>query len=165
MKKAILLIAVIASISCTRAQQKGFSETALAEKLIGEDGSQILFNDILKKNLGKPLVIEVWASWCSDCVKAMPRAKSMQRKHSKSAFIFISMDKTDKKWKEGIKKHELSGEQYLSPDGMKGKFGTAIDLDWIPRYIIVSKNGDVIMYRGIETDFDQMDMILNRLEL
>ncbi len=37
--------------------------------------------EILKKHQGKVTVIEVWASWCSDCVKAMPKLKELQANH------------------------------------------------------------------------------------
>jgi hypothetical protein len=40
---------------------------------------------------------------------------------------------------------------------MKGAFGKAIDLDWIPRYIILDKTGKIIIYRAIETDFEQIN--------
>ncbi len=165
MKKSIALLAMMAFISCSQAQPKAFSDEALAEKLLSFDGNQVSFQDILKKHKGKTLVIEVWASWCSDCVKAMPLVKNMQSTYPKADFVFISMDKAAFKWKEGIKKHELTGDHYWANDGMKGKFGTEINLDWIPRYIIISKDGDVLMYRGIETDFDQINKLLNRMEL
>ena len=164
MKKVILLFVAVAALSCAHAQKTKFSEEALSETLLSANGAQVAFQDILKKYKGKNLVIEVWASWCSDCVKAMPKIKELQAGHPNSAYVFISMDKTADKWKEGIQKHELVGDHYMAKDGMKGTFGTAIDLDWIPRYIIVNKKGDVILYRAIETDFDRIDMILKRAE-
>jgi hypothetical protein len=74
------------------------------------------------------------------------------------------MDKTSEKWKLGIEKHDLQGDHYLANDGMKGVFGTAINLDWIPRYIVVDKNGKIALYRAIETDFDLIDKTLNSLK-
>jgi thiol-disulfide isomerase/thioredoxin len=47
------------------------------------------------------LVIEVWASWCGDCVKAMPKLKDLQNNPNVS-YLFLSMDKTADKWKAGI---------------------------------------------------------------
>ena len=67
------------------------------------------------------------------------------------------MDKTVDKWKEGIEKHELRGNHYLANDGMKGAFGKALDLDWIPRYIILDKKGKIVLYRAIETDFEKIN--------
>jgi hypothetical protein len=37
-----------------------------------------------------------------------------------------------------IEKHQLKGDIYGN-DQMKGVFAKAIDVDWIPRYIIVDK--------------------------
>ena len=74
------------------------------------------------------------------------------------------MDKTADKWKLGIEKHDLKGDHYMANDGMKGVFGTAINLDWIPRYIIVDKHGEIALYRAIETDFETIDKTLNSLK-
>lgn len=109
-------------------------------------------------------MIEIWASWCGDCVKAMPKLKALQADHPEVDYVFISMDKADDKWKAGIEKHELKGDHYWATDGMKGPFGKAIDLDWIPRYIIVDKTGKIVTYRAIETDFKQIDATLNQLK-
>jgi hypothetical protein len=46
---------------------------------------------------------------------------------------------------------------------MNGTFGEAIDLDWIPRYLIVDKNGKIVTYRAIETDFEQINKTLLEL--
>ena len=48
-------------------------------------------------------------------------------------------------------------------DGMKGVFGKAIDLDWIPRYIIIDKTGKIVLYRAIETDFDKINSVVKEL--
>lgn len=166
MKKiiALIVIAAFALISFCALEKKTFSETALSEKLLAEDGSQIAFESILKKHKGETVVIEVWASWCGDCVKAMPKLKELQANNPKVSYVFVSMDKTADKWKEGIAKHELKGDHYMALDQMKGVFGKAIDLDWIPRYIVVDKKGNIVLYRAIETDFDKINTTLKSLE-
>ncbi len=165
MKKIAFLLIAFATFSCTsNAQKTAFSKEALSETLLATDGSQVAFKDILKKQEGKTLVIEVWASWCGDCVKAMPKVKELQANHPEVAFTFISMDKTSDKWLAGIEKHELKGDHYMANDQMKGVFGKAIDLDWIPRYIILDKTGKIVVFRAIETDFELIDDSLNKLK-
>src|SRR6478609_3567155 len=157
MKKITLLAIAFITFSCSQAQKiqkTEFSEKALSETLLTTDGNQIKFEDILKNQKGKTTVIEVWASWCGDCVKAMPKLKEMQANNPNVDYVFISMDKAFDKWTAGIEHHELKGDHYWATDGMKGEFGKAIDLDWIPRYIILDKKGKVAIYRAIETDFD-----------
>ncbi|WDF65144.1 TlpA family protein disulfide reductase [Flavobacterium sp. KACC 22763] len=165
MKQLVLAVIAFISFSCTQAQKTAFSKEALSEKLLASDGSQVTFKNILKKYKGKTLVIEVWASWCGDCVKAMPKLKELQANNPDVSYLFISADKTADKWKAGIEKHELNkGDHYMMNDGMKGLFGKAIDLDWIPRYIVVDKTGKIVLYRAIETDFEKINSTLQSLK-
>ncbi len=159
MKKLIMLLAVVfGTISCN-SQKKEFSEEALNGKLTSLDGTEVSLKSILDSNKGKTIVIEIWASWCGDCVKAMPKMKALQSSNPDVSYVFISMDKTMDKWKAGIEKHELKGQHFWVNDqlGMKGSFGKSVDLDWIPRYIVINKKGKVVLYRAIETDFDKIN--------
>ena len=165
MKRIIALLIAFATFSCTsNAQKTKFSEEALSETLLATDGSQVAFKDILKKHKGKTLVIEVWASWCGDCIKAMPKLKELQANKPDVAYVFISMDKTVDKWKAGIEKHEMKEDNFMANDQMKGVFAKAIDVDWIPRYIILDKKGKIVLYRAIETDFDKINETLKNLK-
>lgn len=165
MKQIALILIAFITFSCSQAQKTTFSKEALSEKLLGTDNSQTAFKNILKKYKGKTLLIEVWASWCGDCVKAMPKLKELQANNPDVSYLFISADKTADKWKAGIEKHELNkGDHYMMNDGMKGLFGKAIDLDWIPRYIVIDKTGKIVLYRAIETDFEKINATLQSLK-
>ena len=157
------MLVIVSGISCTKAQKTSFSDESLASNLKTLENNDIAFKEILEKHAGKTIVVEVWASWCSDCVKAMPKLKELQSNHPAVDYIFISMDKADDKWKAGIEKHELKGDHYWATDGMKGIFAKATDIDWIPRYIIIDKTGTIVTYRAIETDFEQINQTLKSL--
>ena len=163
MKNILLILSIVmTTISCTNAQETQFSEEALNGIVLNSESKETAFRDILEKHKGKTILIEVWASWCSDCVKAMPKLKEIQKENPEVVYVFISMDKSFEKWNEGIKKHEIIGEHYWVNDekGMKGSFGQSIDLDWIPRYIIVRGEMEVTLYRAIEKDFDKINKAL-----
>lgn len=165
MKKiAMLMVLMIGMTSC--AQKNEFSKNALKGKLTDINGSEVKFKDVLKQYKGKTVVMEVWASWCGDCVGAMPKVKELQANNPDVVYLFVSMDKSFDKWKAGIEKHELKGEHYWVNDvqGMKGSFGKSIDLDWIPRYIVINKTGRIELYRAIETEFDKIDKTLKSLK-
>lgn len=164
MKKLLFAFITASVIGCTNAQTQEFSAQTLSEKLVAPNGSTVAFSSVLNKHKGKTVVIEVWASWCGDCIKAMPKLKALQQAHPEVDYVFISMDKVQEKWTAGIEKHELTGDHYWATDGMKGSFGKSIDLDWIPRYIIVDKKGKIATYRAVETDFDKIDKTLNDLK-
>ncbi|WP_291129180.1 TlpA family protein disulfide reductase [Flavobacterium sp. UBA7682] len=167
MKKiALSFMLAIIGFGCSNAQKTEFNKESLDKKLTTTDSTEVSFETVLKNQKGKVTVIEIWASWCSDCVKAMPKVKEMQVNNPKVDYVFISMDKAFDKWKAGIEKHELTGKQYWvnDPKMMKGEFGKSIDLDWIPRYIILDKNGKIVTYRAIETDFEQINATLKTLQ-
>ena len=102
MKKILALLVAIVSFSCSNAQKTAFSKEALAETLVALDGSEVTFQSILEKHKGKTIVLECWASWCGDCVKAMPKVKELQANNPDVVYVFLSCDKTADKWKEGI---------------------------------------------------------------
>jgi hypothetical protein len=94
----------------------------------------------------------------------MPKTKELQANNPDVDYVFISMDKAVDKWKTGMEKHALSGDHYMANDQMEGVFAQAIDLDWIPRYIILDKTGKIVLYRAIETDFDTINSTLADLK-
>ncbi|WPR70522.1 TlpA disulfide reductase family protein [Flavobacterium sp. NG2] len=166
MKKiaSFLFLIVLFSCSNTNKEKTSFTKEALTETLLTLDENQVTFESILKENEGKTTVIEVWASWCGDCIRAMPNLKELQSEHSDVNYVFISMDKSVDAWKYGIAKHRLKGSHYMANDQMKGKFANAIDLDWIPRYIIIDKTGKIVLYRAIEKDFDLINKTIKKLK-
>ena len=163
MKKILVSLLAIISFSCSQAQKNSFSEEALAETVLAADGNQVAFRDLIKKHQGKTILIEVWASWCGDCIKVMPKTKELQANNPDVAYVFISVDKTADKWKAGIEKYAIMGDHYMANDQMKGVFGKAIDLNWIPRYIILDKTGKIVIYRAIETDIEKINTTLQSL--
>ena len=112
MKKLLLLPLVLFSMASCSEPKKGFSEEALNSAMISIDGETIAFKDILAQYKGKPVVIEVWASWCSDCAKGMPKLHALQEQFPDMQYLFLSYDRDLDNWKQGIKKNNLNGGHY-----------------------------------------------------
>lgn len=164
MKKFIYLFMIAASlISCEAQSKKEFSKEALENVMTSKDNQKITFQEIINQYKGKTVVIDVWASWCSDCIGGLPKVKALQEKHPDLVYLFISMDKNYDAWIKGIEKYNVVGEHYLTSDGMKGVFGKSIDLDWIPRYMIVDKDGKIALYKVTEADDAKIEETLTKL--
>jgi thiol-disulfide isomerase/thioredoxin len=164
--KNMLLSFILActTISCTQAQKTEFAPEALSSKLIATDKSETTFEKVLEENKGKIVVIDVWASWCSDCIKGFPKYMELQKQFPQATYLYVSMDKTWEKWIVGAEKYELRGQHFWAEDGMKGVFGTAIDLDWIPRYMVIDKEGKIALYKAIEADDAQLVKTMKELQ-
>ncbi|RZJ97820.1 MAG: TlpA family protein disulfide reductase [Flavobacterium sp.] len=165
MRKIFLsLLVVFSTLSCMQAQKTSFDQVALDDVMLTAQKEDITFSEILKKYEGKTVVIDVWASWCPDCIKGLPKVKELQKNNPDVVFLFISMDKTFENWIVGIEKHLIFGEHYMAKDGMKGVFGQSIDLDWIPRYMIVDPNGKIVLYKAVEADDTKIAEALKKLK-
>ena len=138
-------------LSCQNRVETQFSEAALNDTLLTLNDDSILFKSILEKHQGKTVFIDVWASWCKDCLKGLPSVKALQTEHPEVDFVYLSLDKTQKAWKKGIKRLEIKGDHYFMKSGWKGAMGTFLDLDWIPRYMIIDKQGKIKVFKAIET--------------
>ncbi len=147
-----VLILLMSFFSCNTETPTTFSKEALNDAFIDLKGNSILFKDILEANKGKTIVIDVWASWCSDCIKGMPKVKALQRDFKEVTYLFLSLDKSEESWKKGIKKYKVEGQHYFMQSGWKGAFGTFVELDWIPRYMIINPDGTIKVFKAIEAD-------------
>ncbi|WP_445457601.1 TlpA family protein disulfide reductase [Flavobacterium sp. HNIBRBA15423] len=166
MKKIIALFSLALFItSCSsNAQDTEFKKEALENVMTTTDNESITFQEIINKYKGQTVVIDVWASWCSDCIKGMPKVKTLQEQFPEATYLFISMDKNYDAWIKGIAKYEVKGEHYLTSDGMKGVFGKSIKLDWIPRYMVIDKEGKIALFKVIEADDNKLIETLKSLQ-
>ena len=160
-KTAYILLFLISVLNC-KAQEKPtqFSEAALNDTFIALDGDATTFKAILESNKGKTIIVDIWASWCSDCIKGMPKVKKLQENYPDLAYVFLSLDKTQDAWKKGIEKYGVNGQNYFMQSGWKGPFGEFVQLDWIPRYMVIDQNGNIKLFKAIEADDEQLIKIL-----
>ncbi|NJM80067.1 MAG: TlpA family protein disulfide reductase [Flavobacterium sp.] len=151
-----LIIIAFSISSCSNAQDTEFKKEALENVMTTTENTSITFKEILEKYKGQTVVLDVWASWCGDCIKGMPKVKALQEQFPDATYLFISMDKKYEAWLKGIAKYKVKGEHYLTSDGMKGVFGKSIKLDWIPRYMVIDKDGKIALFKVIEADDDKL---------
>lgn len=149
----ILYICIIGLLftSCKKEILTEFPQEALQESMRTVDGQNITFEEILNKYKGETVFVDIWASWCGDCLEGIPGVKEIQKNNPQLTYLFLSLDRKESSWKAGIKKHGLVGEHYYVKTGFKGAFGKAIGLDWIPRYMIINPDGSIKLFEAIKT--------------
>ncbi|MEY8848271.1 TlpA family protein disulfide reductase [Psychroserpens sp. XS_ASV72] len=161
MRKIIVLsFCCILALACKKTVQTQFSEAVLNEKFIDLKGQEVPFKKILSQYHGKQIVIDVWASWCKDCIVGFPELKSLQNERPEAVYLFLSADRNTSSWQRAIKKYQLQGTHYFLPEGTKGKLGNFVDIDWIPRYMIVDSEGRIELFEAIEADDPRLKEIL-----
>ena len=151
-----LLVLLIGFLSCTKDAPVKFSEAALNDTFVSLEGESVVFRDVLKAHKGKTIVIDIWASWCGDCIKGLPKVKALQKANPGAVYIFLSLDRGQEAWKRGIKKYDVQGEHYYLPNGKKSAFGDFVNIDWIPRYMVVDPKGNIKLFKAVEADNNQI---------
>lgn len=147
-------------MACTDKQKTEFSPEALAAPVFTSLGEEITFEKLIESHKGKTIVIDVWASWCSDCIKGLPKVKELQKNYPNIDYVFISIDKNKRAWKNGIKRFSIKGHHYYVNGGWKSIFAKNIDLDWIPRYIIIDSTGKLVLYRAVKANDKKITNLL-----
>jgi len=156
----ILLTCLMLFLGCSKPVQTEFSEAVLNEEYINLNGDLEKFGDILSKYNGQQIVIDVWASWCKDCIVGLPKLEALQAEKPNAVYVFLSADRNVETWKRSIKKFNIKGEHYFLPKGTKGLLGEFVDIDWIPRYMIVDASGRIELFEAIVADDPSIRTIL-----
>ena len=158
MKKILFtLILGVAISSCSQAQKTEFTPEALKGVLITTDKSERTFQEIINENKGSIVVIDVWASWCKDCIYGFPKVKELQKEFPDVVFLFLSVDRSNPSWKRAIDKYNLVGKHYNLPEGMSdGEFVNFINLNWIARYMVIDETGEIKLFKATDASDEKI---------
>ena len=169
MKKLIQLF--LLSISVVLFAQKvpeinktEFSKEALNQKITSLEGKKMSISDVLKKHQGRILIIDFWASWCQDCILALPATKELKEKNPQLYFVYFSLDRTHEQWKRGLDKYQIaSQENYWFDEGWKNNFNNYIDLNWVPRFMVIDQTGKIAKYYSIHPSDPEIQKTIDSL--
>jgi len=163
--KKIFLLLIVAFISCNIEKPTQFSDAAYTEMLIGLNNSKITLREVLYQNKGKKILIDVWASWCKDCIVGIPKIKALQKEFPDVVFLFLSVDRSKPSWKRAITKYNLIGEHYNLQEGMNdGEFVDFINLNWIPRYMVIDETGEIAVFKATNASDKKIKKALKKIE-
>lgn len=105
------------------------------------------FSKILSENKGKVIYIDIWATWCGPCIKAMPDSKKLMEKLKEKnvSFVYICIESKEYLWKRFVSEFDLGGGQhYLMDTNQSEFFRTTMDVQGIPEYFIIDKLGNIV---------------------
>jgi thiol-disulfide isomerase/thioredoxin len=160
--KSITITLLILLGGCIFVKETSFSTKALNDVFITQKETSITFEEILAKHKGKKILINIWASWCGDCLNSIPGTKKLQRKFPEVVFLNLSLDRTIAEWKTGIQKYKPNQEHYYMKSGWKGDFGSFLRLNWIPRYLIVNEKGEITLYNATKSTDTEIEKNLKK---
>jgi hypothetical protein len=86
----------------------------------------------------------------------MPKVKALQSQFKDVSYVFLSLDRSEKAWKRGIKKYHVVGNHYYMQNGKDCPFANFANISWIPRYMVVNKAGEIVVFDVIKADDNKL---------
>lgn len=105
------------------------------------------FQSLVKRFEGKPLLIDIWATWCHPCVDEFKYKGIVQPfiDADEIEILYISIDKQvwQDRWRQSIKINELQGNHFRADEEfIKDMWNVIGDFEGsIPRYVLIDKYG------------------------
>jgi thiol-disulfide isomerase/thioredoxin len=129
----------------------------IAQNLDGED---VRLSDFK----GKFVVIDVWATWCGPCRVESPhfeRIAIKNKNNSDIVFMAISVDKKKDDWYFQAKTKSESVVQLHLSGTEENAFSKAYDVEFIPRFIFIDKEGNFINSKMISPSQNYFETIIS----
>ena len=97
---------------------------------------------------GKYTYIDVWATWCGPCIRAIPALKEVEKAyHGRNIqFVSISIDteKAHETWVNMVNDKELGGIQLIAENAWQSEFTRAYEINSIPRFLLIDPDGNIV---------------------
>lgn len=142
-----------------------FTTEALQQKVQDEDGKEINIKNILDRHKGKIVIIDFWASWCRDCILALPKSEELYKNNPDVDFIYLSLDRSKEAFDKSLDRFSMRAkENYWFFEGWKNTFNDYVELNWIPRFMIVDQKSEIAQYYSISPDDPEIQKTIDRLK-
>ncbi|XOV91275.1 MAG: TlpA family protein disulfide reductase [Bacteroidota bacterium] len=121
-------------------------ETNTIEDLAELDFVGVIFEEIQKLHQDKVLYIDLWGTWCKPCLQEFPSSSKLydELNGEPIEFIYLGCQSDKTAWERSIDKYGLSGTHYLLTNDQFAVLGKALNVNGIPRYLIIDRDGIII---------------------
>lgn len=116
--------------------------------LLGVDGKQYDFADVMAGFKGKVVYVDLWASWCAPCKGEMPHALKLREayKDKDVVFLYLAVSDREKDWRKEMEVCRTNhlGVNYLVLNTDESVFLKEIKHRLIPRFLLFDRKGHLI---------------------
>lgn len=111
---------------------------------------------------GKPLVINLWASWCPPCRREMPLLKDAQRKHTEVQFVFVNQGEDPTEIARFLNAQQMTLQNVFSD--RLSEVGSATNSIGMPTTLFFNRRGELVARHVGEIDATSLAAALAALE-
>ena len=136
-----------------------FKGMVINESITPFEFTDINNNPIRQQDLiGKIVVLNFWATWCSPCKPTIEYTQRLANKYNDKdvVFLYVSADSDVATWKEYLKEHPIKGIQGLDDNRL---LRINLRVQGVPNYFIVDKKGRIAYNSIIQSKMNAEEMI------
>jgi len=164
--RIVFFISIISGLILTVKPDILFYQSA--SELVVETINVEKLNEVLSNRNGKPLLINVWATWCVPCREEFPDLVEISKKYkTKIDFVGISVDfpeEIDSKVIPFLEKHNAGFTNFIVDVKDPEDFINLLNADWsgaIPATFLYDKNGKQLKYHLGKTDLEGFEKMIS----
>ncbi|OAQ42190.1 hypothetical protein A5893_03480 [Pedobacter psychrophilus] len=161
MKYLFLFLVFLTLNLGTKAQQKLQFEKRISDKkpsdnvILVNDYQKInTLNELLEKFKGRPILIDLWATWCPPCIKAfneksyIPLLPFLDKNNIVLIFISFDSDETSANWENSIQKLDFKSYHLRCNQNLKDNLKEIIwggkNIYSIPNALLFNSNHKIL---------------------
>ena len=133
-------------INISSMQGSSLPDEILLSSLYNREGGEITFRELLNKQSGKLVFLDIWSLGCKPCLDEMSYSRELIEKYADEdiSFIFLSTDEMTDMWDKGIQISGIDDGHYRLVGGFQSALLKQLNIKAIPRYIFLDKEGKVL---------------------
>ena len=97
---------------------------------------------VVNTQMGKPLIINFWASWCPPCRREMPILQDAQQKYDAIQFVFINQKESPEKARQFLESQQITIKN--SYFDYSGKTSAQLGAYGLPTTLFFSADGELV---------------------
>lgn len=102
---------------------------------------------------GRPLVINMWASWCTGCIAEAPDIRRFTEDNPDVAFLGIAVTDTDDGSRRFVERYDWTHPSISDP---RGELGSRLNLRGLPTTVFVRSDGTIAGEALGEVTYEQL---------